>query len=95
MQAGAHYFHVVQPELIPELFVQENEMQKAELLLLGTALCKCGQAASRPGVARGFFTVWPSQFKFLSPICAVHNQNGEIFLSCKKEISYIRSKRAL
>lgn len=72
-QAGAHYFHVVQPELILELWVQENEMQKAELLLLGTAPCKCGQAASRPRVARGCCTVWPSQLKPLSAICALHN----------------------
>lgn len=51
MQASADYFHAVQPALILELGVQENEMQKAELLLSGTAPCKCGHTASRPRVA--------------------------------------------
>lgn len=45
-QASAGYAHAVQLALMLEPGVQESEMQKAELLFLGTAPCKCGHAAS-------------------------------------------------
>lgn len=89
MQAGADYFHAVQSALILELKVREKEMQTAELRLSGTAPCKCGHPASRPRVARGCCSVWPSQFKPPSARCSIQ-PNAKLFPSWKK-ISYSRS----
>lgn len=92
MQAGAEYFHAVQPALILKQRMQENEMQKAVLLLYGVAPHRCGHTAFRPRVAKGCCTVEPSHLKSVPARCSVQ-PNSNIFPFWKEELSHGRSQR--